>query len=92
MILVGSFHGEQGDEGFKLEQPFKGIFMGVMFVGIIAIFLDALGWMDKIFDFLDGNWDSEWMMSIFLILVVVIIMIYITGGFAKKENDDNDDK
>jgi len=90
MILVGSFHGEQKEEGFKLEQPFKGIFMGIMFIGIIVIFLDALGWLQKIFNFLERNWNDEWMMGLFLVIVTVGILFFVTGGSVGKKDEGDE--
>ena len=52
MMLAGSFH-QQTKEGFFLQKGFyKNIFMVIVFVAIIAIFLNALGWLEIIYEFL----------------------------------------
>lgn len=96
MILVGSFHGEQGKDGFQLPDSWKRVFIPLMFVGIITVFLDAIkkdnkSWLQHLFDFLERNWDNEWVLSLFLILAIVGIMAYITGGFSGNKSGESKD-
>lgn len=79
LILVGALQGEQ-TTSFALTGPYKYLFEGLMFVGIILIFMNALGWLQKTFDFLERNWNNDWVMSLFLVIIVVVIMAYVTGG------------
>jgi hypothetical protein len=86
LMLVGSFH--TGKEEFFLKKPWKGIFMGIMFVGIILVFLNALGWLQVIYENLFFKFDTILVSSLVFVGVIVVFMIYVTGGFEKKKKTD----
>ncbi|MBI4738895.1 hypothetical protein HY772_05010 [Candidatus Woesearchaeota archaeon] len=80
LILIGSFMKET-KEGIFLEGFYKHAFMAIMFVGIVVIFLHALGWLDKIFNFLVGYYDSTLVGSIILMGIIVGFMWFITKEY-----------
>lgn len=76
LMMVGVFF---GDKEFTLSE-FKGwtsFFMVMMFIGIVVIFLNALNWLDPIFN-LFRNWDAEWAATIIFLLIIFGFMYYIT--------------
>jgi hypothetical protein len=81
LILIGSFYKE--GEGVFLEKGWKNMFMIIMFVGIIAIFLEAIKtedgtpWLEYIFTYVVGNFTSTAVASIILVLVMVFFMWFI---------------
>ena len=81
LMLAGSFHKET-KEGFFLEKPWKGIFMIIMFVGIVLVFLDALGWLEWLWEYTLTSWDSTTFASFALLIIIVVFMIYVTGAFS----------
>jgi hypothetical protein len=81
LLLAGSFH--TGKEEFFLTGGWKILFMIIMFVGIVLVFLNALGWLQVIYENLFYRFDSVTVSSIVLVLVIVLFMIYVTGGFEK---------
>lgn len=83
LLLAGSFH--SGKEEFFLKKGWNKLFMMIMFVGIVIIFLHALGWLDMIWGSLANNFDSVVVSSIVLLVIVVVAIVYITGGFDRKK-------
>ncbi len=75
MILAGSFH---GDEEFSLSGGWNKTFMWIMFVGVVLIFLHALGWLQGLLGYLATYWNSTTVSSLVLIILVIGLMFYIT--------------
>ncbi len=86
LLLAGSFH--TGSKEFFLEGTWKTIFMIIMFLGIVLIFLNALGWLQVIYENLFFKFDSVTVSSIVLILVMVLFMLYVTGAFGGKKDGE----
>lgn len=77
LLLVGSFFKEE-KEGFWLKQKgWQVFFMIIMFIGIVLIFLNALGWLDDFWGFLSQGSGGNAVGSIILIIIIVLFMIYI---------------
>jgi hypothetical protein len=85
LMLAGSFH--SGKDEFFLKGGWKTFFMIIMFVGIVLIFLNALGWLQVIYENLFFKFDSVTVSSIVLVLVIVLFMLYVTGAFEKKKEE-----
>lgn len=81
MLLVGSFH--SGDKEFFLDKPWRNIFMIIMFIGIILIFLNSLGWLNTIYDWLRDHWNSATVSGIILIILVILFMLWVTRDTNK---------
>ena len=76
LLLAGSFH--TGDKEFFLDGAWRGIFMAIMFIGILLIGLNAAktesgeSWLEYGWNYIIGHWDSTAVGSIVLLLVIVI--------------------
>ena len=98
MILVGSFHKEDAEEGFYLKEPWDAIFMVIMFIGIIIIFLTGietaagLTWWDVFINWLKSNWNAEVMGSILMVLVSVGLIAFVTGSPGSKKNKKKEEE
>ena len=86
LLLAGSFH--TGKEEFFLKKGWRNLFMVIMFLGIVLVFLHALGWLQVIYWYLSNQFDSVVVSSIVLVIIVVVAIIYITGGFTKKKTEE----
>ena len=94
LLLVGSFSPEpEAGKAFALPGFWKGAFIVIMFLGISAIFLDAIrtdneSWLQIILDNLRNIWGNDAAATIVMIVVILAIMWYIVGykpaGEAKK--------
>ncbi len=89
LLLVGSFH-KQENEGFFLKDgPLKTAFMGLMGIGLVAIFLQALKvadgrtWLEMVLGWLAVFWGGsqgvsrDSVASIILMIFVIAILFYI---------------
>lgn len=77
LMLAGSFH-QQTKEGFFLKDGFyKNIFMVIVFVAIIAIFLNALGWLDLIYNYLKDHWNTSYVAAVILMIAIIGFMAWI---------------
>jgi hypothetical protein len=92
MLVVGSFH-KQTTDGFALEGGWQTAFTWIAFIAIAFIFLNALGWLDPLYDWVMGSWSSEATATVVLVLLIVGFMVWVTqdptkkGGGAKKSED-----
>ena len=77
LMLVGTFYSSEKEFSFKESSPWVKFLTVLMFIGIVLIFLNALGWLDYIY-MLFQNWDAEWATSIVFVGIILIFMIYIT--------------
>ena len=65
-------------EGFALNKTWTVVFEIIVFVGIALIFLNALGWLDDIFNWLNNVWGSEATASLVMVLLLIGLMVFIT--------------
>lgn len=77
MLTVGAMRKED-KEGFELSKTWIIVFEVIVFISILLIFLNALGWLDDIFRFFTGVWGSEATASLILIVIMVGFMLFIT--------------
>ncbi len=83
LLLVGSFYVE-GDKSVFLEGGWKTMFMVIVFIGIVLIFFDALGFLDEIFDFLQGG-RNDVIGAIILLVIVVLFISWVVKEPQRKE-------
>lgn len=83
LLLVGVFF---GDKEFTLKD-YPGwikFFMILMFIGIVAIFLNALDWLKYVFAIF-VYWNEEWAAAVIFILVIGGFMYYVVKEPAQKK-------
>lgn len=73
MLLVASMHGEQGNEGFKLDSKWIKSLTALIFIAVILIFVDGLGWLGPAWEYVMHYWDAQ--------LVSTILLFGIVAGF-----------
>ena len=90
LMLVGVFY---GDKEFTLENHKKWLafFIIIMFTSIVAIFLNALGWLQFIFA-LFTNFDIEIVGSILFFLIIIGFILLITWDTGPKKSSGDKDK
>ena len=82
LLLVGSFF--KPDEAVALEKGWKTTFMIIMFVGLLAIFLNAIkteagkSWLKVSLDFLRDYWNDAAVASLILIIGIWIFITWVT--------------
>jgi hypothetical protein len=92
LMLAGAFH-KQEKEGYFLDKksPYYGIFMSIVFISIIAIFLNAVGWLDWIYNFLKDNWNTSYVAAVILVLAMAGFMMWITSDGKDKQEEPKKD-
>ncbi|RME31268.1 hypothetical protein D6789_03250 [Candidatus Woesearchaeota archaeon] len=83
MLLAGTMQRDDG-QGFQVEGWYKNAFMVIMFVGIILIFLNAFGWLQALWFWLLGSWNSQFLGVIIMLLIFAGVIWWITSDPARK--------
>ncbi|RME77362.1 hypothetical protein D6774_04770 [Candidatus Woesearchaeota archaeon] len=79
LILIGVFYKAEDEEGFWLsEGGWRTLWIIIMFVGIVLIFLNSLGWLEVLWEYLYTKWDSTVVGSVILLAIVIGMMYAIT--------------
>jgi|SRR3989344_952648 len=92
LLLVGSFYKET-DEGFFLTKGWNTAFMIIMFVGIVAIFLQAIkidtgeGFLAWLLGYIGNNLSSTAVGSIILLIIVIVLMMFIVKDRKPKKEE-----
>jgi hypothetical protein len=93
LMVWGSFH-QQTKEGFFLDGKkhkfYYNAMMAIVFISIIAIFLNALGWLQLAYDFLKGNWNTDYVAAVIFIVIIVGFMVWIMGEPTPAEESKKD--
>ncbi len=86
MLLAGSFMAE-GEFSFEKNKFWKGFLTLVMFLAVIAIFLDAFGWLDSIIDYVLSE-NSSIVIPLVIFAGMIGTVFYIIGGSPKSANKE----
>ena len=96
LILIGSFS-KEGPISLEGEKYYRGLFMAIMFVGIVIIFLSSINtaqgytWLEFSLLWLQANISSGAVASIVILVGMVFFIYFITqapqaaGGEEKKK-------
>ena len=87
MMLIGAVM-KESEEGVFLEKG-QTAFMIAMIAGIVLIFLNALGCLDKGYEFLKNNWSNEWVASVILLLVIAGFIAWVTKSPVKNSKKED---
>ena len=85
LMVVGLFWGT-GE--IKIENSWlKAIFFVVLFIVVLGIFFDALGWLDVAVDYVEGNWDQTVVPTFIFFIITIGAIFYIVEGGGKKTKE-----
>jgi hypothetical protein len=82
LLLVGSFF-KEGDGAF-LQGGWKTGFMWIMFIGLLLIFLNALGWLDDFWGWISQGTGGNAVGSIVLLIIVILFMWFVVRSPEQK--------
>ncbi len=83
LLLVGVFFGTQ-EFTLKDYPAWVAFFMVLMFVGIVLIFLNALSWLQPIFNFF-RQWPQDIVVTVVFLLIVIGFIAFIVMEPRPKE-------
>jgi hypothetical protein len=85
LILIGSFMKET-KEGVFLQKGWAKFFTIIMFIGLLLIFFNALGWLEPAWNYIIDHYDSTIVASLILIAGMIGFVYWIVKEpKAKKE-------
>lgn len=76
LVLIGIFHTQK--EEVLLKGGWKSFFMVALFIGIVLIFMEAIGWLQDLWDYLQANWETQWVGSLIMLGILIFFMWFIT--------------
>lgn len=94
LMLVGIFLGT-GETTLEKYPGWMKFFMVVLFIAIVAILLQALGWLKLIIDIFALSPTTDWAATLVLLIIVIAVMIYVTrdssdyGSHEKPKKEGN---
>lgn len=77
LMLIGVLFGTT-EVTLKDHPSWTKFFMVVVFIAIIAIFLQAFGILQLVVGFIILNYNLEWVATLLLIILVIVFMVYVT--------------
>jgi len=87
LMLAGSFLSDK-EFSFENRKGWKAFLTFIMFVSIVLIFLNSLGWLDAIYAWIALN-PGEILVPLIFIIVLIAVILYIVGvrspASSKKE-------
>jgi len=96
LMVWGAFH-QQTKEGFFLDPKNKhqkfyyNALMAIVFISIVAIFLNALGWLQIIYNYLADNWNTDYVAAVIFIVIIIGFMAWIMGEPKPIDSADKKD-
>ena len=85
LMLIGSFFGK--DE-VQLTGSWRAWGMGLLFVGIILVFADKVGWLTPSWNYVMSSANGTVVAAISLIVLVVLFMSYVTKGEKSEKKEE----
>ncbi|MFT4260802.1 MAG: hypothetical protein ACMXX9_00025 [Candidatus Woesearchaeota archaeon] len=76
LLTLGSFE-EQTDKPFFIKGGWGKALQAIVFISISLIFLNSLGWLDLIFEFIQNNWDNQAVAALIMVLLLIGFMAAI---------------
>jgi len=93
LVLIGIFHSEK--EEVLLKGGWKKFFMIMLFIGIVLIFMDAIGWLTDLWAYLQSNIETRWVGSLIMLGILLFFMWFITRTqkpeSSSGSSDDSED-
>lgn len=89
LMLIGTMFGSK-EVTLENYPGWTKFFMILMFIGIVVIFLQALGWLKYVIGFFVISYQLEWAAALVLIIFIVAFIWYVTkeGKAPSKEKKE----
>ena len=89
LMLVGVFWGT-GESKLDKDSPWMKFFMVVIFLAIVAILLNALGWLRLIIGIIALTPTTDWAATLVLLVIIIGVMACVTR--EPKDHDHGEKK
>ncbi len=85
MLLAGSFFTSEKEFSFAERKGWKVFLTLTLFVSLLGIFFNAIGWLDPILDyFLSGS--NSTLSSVFILLAIIVLVVVFIVKEGKEES------
>ncbi len=86
IMLVGSMY---GSEEFNWEKSGWAKFLAVViFIGIILIFMNSIGWLEPVWVYVRIRWQDTLVTSVIFLLIIIGAIFWVTSGGKKKKKEE----
>ena len=69
---------EEGEPfSFDKHKNWKLFLIFVLFVSVLAVFMNSIGWLFPILDYVAENWDQTFIVSLIFLAIIVGVILYI---------------
>jgi len=77
IMLVGIFYGT-GEATLEKHPGWARFFIVIVFLAIVLIFLDALGWLQTVIGFILLSDQFDWVATVVLLAIILLFMWFVT--------------
>ncbi|MBU1201151.1 MAG: hypothetical protein KJ583_01695 [Nanoarchaeota archaeon] len=81
----------QKDGEYELASGWKKALMGIAFTVIVLIFLNAIGWLEDIYEFLTNYWDTQAVSTVITLIFIGLFIFWITKSPAPTKKAEKGD-
>lgn len=87
-LMLASFLNADEEGPVKLSPGTKKILGALLFLIVVLIFFQAIGWLSPILGFIGNNWNGEIISSIALLGVFIGLIAWVSGAQLPKAKDE----
>lgn len=84
MLLAGSIV-SSGEFSFEKRTGWRVTLTLLLFISILAIFLNAVDWLDPVLDYIADRWKDTFIVSIVFLGIIIGTIFYVVRSPVKKE-------
>lgn len=86
MLLVGTLKGD-AEFSFERHTIWLGFLIFVIFICVLAIFLNSIDWLDPILDYIERYWQDTFIVSLIFLAIIIGTIMYVVG-WKKEEKSE----
>ncbi|MEA3429879.1 MAG: hypothetical protein U9R08_01265 [Nanoarchaeota archaeon] len=91
LLLIGAFFSHKEDVMIG-KGPMRTAFMIIIGLGVILIFMNALGWLYPFINYIGKYWHTNFVGAILLLVLIVVFMYWVTGGKGSEAGSKKEEK
>jgi magnesium-transporting ATPase (P-type) len=88
LMLIGTFWGT-GEVKLDKDSGWMKFFMVAIFIAIVAILLEAIGWLQDIMDIIWRTPNTDWAATLVLLVIVLAFMYFVTQDRMDSHKHNN---
>jgi len=81
----------QKEGEYELSSGWKKTLMGIAFAVIVLIFLNGVGWLEEIYNFLINYWDTKAVSTVIMLIFIGLFIFWITKDKPQEKKKEKGD-